>query len=683
MAAYEKRFPTCPQIPIFVGCEVVFEEESEDKSIHVIDRKCQINFEIPYLVRKIAGISEIYCRQKNTLNRQNRTLLIEATNISFQSKVSVAENCNYYVHPDNEEWTCFEQSANLNVHSFFGFESIVEKLAVKHYTANLAKGKEIMQFFIDELIAEGITFIPKWVDPNPSESGESIGKKAEELNPSMNNFFVVDPGTSSFKEIDRTLTLTNGISTGLTIENVKNNYLEASGTEKFKKGLSVDERQLTAVEESRLCELKYGLQSAHKGKLPNDAHLLRFLRARDFDVGKARDMIINSLLWRKQHNVDQILQDFEVPPVIKQFFPGTWHHQDKLGRPLFVLRLGQMDVKGILRACGIKVLVKFILSICEEGLEKAADATKQLGKPISTWTLLVDLEGLSMRHLWRPGVQALLKIIEIVEAHYPETLGLVLVAKAPRVFPVLWTLVSRFINENTRKKIMINSNEHVFGDLKKYVDQNYLPTFLYGSCFFPAAQGGHVPKQMYLPMDEAITEEEDILTSTYITANVYRGLPLESYIKVDNLGCVITWDFDILKGECEFLLYHTNKVLEQPQPTSPSFKPVERVSAVIGSSSSHIGSLHGHPELVLDHDLFIVEKAIAFSEADSMQGSHYCCKSGTYIMQWRHQEPVSSHHTSFDFSLSGHKCRLMYYSELLNSTDFRFCCIARIMPFFI
>lgn len=33
----------------------------------------------------------------------------------------------------------------------------------------------------------------------------------------------------------------------------------------------------------------------------------------------------------------------------------------------------------------------------------------------STWTLLVDMEGLSMRHLWRPGVQALLKIIEIVE----------------------------------------------------------------------------------------------------------------------------------------------------------------------------------------------------------------------------------------------------------------------------
>lgn len=53
----------------------------------------------------------------------------------------------------------------------------------------------------------------------------------------------------------------------------------------------------------------------------------------------------------------------------------------------------------------------------------------------------MDLEGLNMRHLWRPGVKALLRIIEVVEANYPETLGRLLIVRAPRVFPVLWTLV--------------------------------------------------------------------------------------------------------------------------------------------------------------------------------------------------------------------------------------------------
>jgi hypothetical protein len=42
-------------------------------------------------------------------------------------------------------------------------------------------------------------------------------------------------------------------------------------------------------------------------------------------------------------------------------------------------------------------------------------------------------------------LQALLRIIEIVESNYPETLGRVLIIRAPRAFPILWTLVSTFI----------------------------------------------------------------------------------------------------------------------------------------------------------------------------------------------------------------------------------------------
>lgn len=89
-----------------------------------------------------------------------------------------------------------------------------------------------------------------------------------------------------------------------------------------------------------------------------------------------------------------------------------------------------------------------------------------------------------MRHLWRPGVQSLLRIIETVEAHYPETMGLMLISRAPRVFPLLWTLVSPFINENTRKKFMINSSENVISELSKYIAKEKLPTFLGGPCAF-------------------------------------------------------------------------------------------------------------------------------------------------------------------------------------------------------
>lgn len=45
------------------------------------------------------------------------------------------------------------------------------------------------------------------------------------------------------------------------------------------------------------------------------------------------------------------------------------------------------------------------LHVCEEGLRLTDEATRTSGHPISSWCLLVDLEGLNMRHLWRPGIR--------------------------------------------------------------------------------------------------------------------------------------------------------------------------------------------------------------------------------------------------------------------------------------
>ncbi|CAI4229386.1 unnamed protein product [Auanema sp. JU1783] len=176
MAAYEKRFPTCPQIPIFVGSTIVDEYTSSDGSEWMIERKCQLNIDVPYILKKIAGVDFVFFTQKNTLNRLNRTLVIEATNISFNSRISILETCNYYVHPENSDWTCFEQNAMLDVKSFFGFEATVEKIAVKQYATNLAKGKEILEFFIDELIKNGQTDFPVFTEADLKKTDGIEGK---------------------------------------------------------------------------------------------------------------------------------------------------------------------------------------------------------------------------------------------------------------------------------------------------------------------------------------------------------------------------------------------------------------------------------------------------------------------------------------------------------------------------
>ena len=64
-------------------------------------------------------------------------------------------------------------------------------------------------------------------------------------------------------------------------------------------------------------------------QIPKDEHILRFLRARDFNIDKARETMCQSLTWRKQHQVDYILDTWRPPQVLQDYYAGGWHHHDK------------------------------------------------------------------------------------------------------------------------------------------------------------------------------------------------------------------------------------------------------------------------------------------------------------------------------------------------------------------
>ncbi|CAH1794678.1 unnamed protein product [Owenia fusiformis] len=659
MAAYEKRFPTCKMIPVFLGSDTLSEYKSDDGAIHVIERRCRLNVDAPYLLKKIAGVEHVNFIQKNSLDLRSRVLVINAYNESFSSKVTINENCKYSVHPDNPNWTCFEQDASLDIKSFFGFESTVEKLAMKQYTTNIKKGKQVIEYFLNELEEEGITFIPIWTEP----AGQAVPSVGESTTQG-----VEDEQTTSHhksegsKESDTSLEL-GATASALTKEDSKDGgeILEEEYIERYL-------GKLSPLQETRLIQLNNWLQETHKGKVPRDAHILRFLKARDFNLEKAREMLCHSLAWRKLHRVDKLLHSYKQPEVLQQYFAGGWHHHDKAGRPTYILRLGLMDVKGLYKSVGEEGLLRQVISINEEGLARAGASTKARGHPVSACTCIVDLEGLSMRHLWRPGISALLRIIEICEANYPETMGQLLIVRAPRVFPVLWTLISPFIDDNTRKKFMIyGGNDYQGpGGLIEFVDQQYIPDFLGGECYCNIPEGGMVPKSMYMSHDEDSDKDRSpdmpkmCEDSLYHTAHVVKDFPQEVLIQVPQKGSVITWDFDILKGDVTFSVLRSRTGLT----TDPHEHHVH--GAVGGIGSKQYIAKH----MLVGVDISIVEPPHVCRDGDSIQGSHVTSQAGAYILQWKYFDSAKASH-SFDFSLSTHKSKVMYYTELLRSEDFR------------
>ncbi|RXN27842.1 SEC14 1 isoform X2 [Labeo rohita] len=82
---------------------------------------------------------------------------------------------------------------------------------------------------------------------------------------------------------------------------------------------------------------------------------------------------------------------------------------------------------------------------------------------------------------------------------------------------------------------------------------------------------------------------------------------------------------------------------------------------------------------MLGQDYSMVETALTCREGESVQGSHVTRWPGFYILQWRlYSSPscTSSSRPRVDdvlasLQVSSHKCKVMYFTEVLQSTDFR------------
>lgn len=87
--------------------------------------------------------------------------------------------------------------------------------------------------------------------------------------------------------------------------------------------------KLDMIQESKLIQLRQSIKELRGSSIPGDATLLRFLRATEFSVEKAKEMLTQALHWRKKHQIDKLLEEYDVPQVVKDYFPGGWHHFDK------------------------------------------------------------------------------------------------------------------------------------------------------------------------------------------------------------------------------------------------------------------------------------------------------------------------------------------------------------------
>ncbi|VDI56430.1 Hypothetical predicted protein, partial [Mytilus galloprovincialis] len=101
----------------------------------------------------------------------------------------------------------------------------------------------------------------------------------------------------------------------------------------------LSEKQSTALQKFRE-NVKDVLEPEH-----DDHYLLRWLRARNFDLKKSEDMLRKHLIWRKEEDIDNILRQ-KTPDVIENYYPGGHCGFDKDGSPVWIDPIGNIDPKG-------------------------------------------------------------------------------------------------------------------------------------------------------------------------------------------------------------------------------------------------------------------------------------------------------------------------------------------------
>lgn len=191
-----------------------------------------------------------------------------------------------------------------------------------------------------------------------------------------------------------------------------------------------------------------------------DAHMIRWLRARNLDVDKALTMLKTSLDWRRENKLDGILEREEVPKEIQRMTPYANLGLDKDGFPVLLIPMGRHDGRGVLETFGPDECFRYNMINCEKVMEMLRRLGEQQGRQVTQLVEIIDLEGYNYRQLTsRLCREFLIRMQTALDANYPELLRYALVINAPKIFHIIFNVLKPFIPKQTLEKVDIYGPE--------------------------------------------------------------------------------------------------------------------------------------------------------------------------------------------------------------------------------
>ncbi|KAG8630504.1 hypothetical protein KVT40_002123 [Elsinoe batatas] len=246
---------------------------------------------------------------------------------------------------------------------------------------------------------------------------------------------------------------------------------------------------LTPEQEAQVSQFRMMLEQAGYTERLDTLTLLRFLRARKFNVELSKQMFIDCEKWRKEFGggIDNLLQTFDFgdeKKKLEHLYPQYYHGTDKDGRPVYIERLGNINLTEMYKITTEERLLSNLVVEYEKVSDPRLPAcSRQSGHLLETCCTIMDLKGVGLTNVGQVyGYMG--KASGVSQNYYPERLGKLFVINAPWGFSSVFAVVKKFLDPVTVAKI------HVLGggyksELLKQIPAENLPKEYGGSCECP------------------------------------------------------------------------------------------------------------------------------------------------------------------------------------------------------
>ncbi|KAK9050205.1 hypothetical protein SSX86_030824 [Deinandra increscens subsp. villosa] len=256
---------------------------------------------------------------------------------------------------------------------------------------------------------------------------------------------------------------------------------------------SRNSRVMSVVEDEHDAEDLKAVEALRQALIPEDLlpskhddyhMLLRFLKARNYEIDKAKLMWTNMINWRKEYGADTIMEDFDFKEKeeVMQYYPQGHHGVDKDGRPIYIERLGLVDATKLMQATSLERYVKYHVMEFERTFSDKFPACSIAAKThVDQSTTILDVQGVGLKSMNKSARDLIQSLQNIDGNNYPETLCRMYIINAGSGFRLLWNTVKTFLDPKTTSKINVLGNKFQ-SKLLEIIEASELPEFLGGTC---------------------------------------------------------------------------------------------------------------------------------------------------------------------------------------------------------